>query len=110
MRYYSPKNDKNFYQFQMIKICENDYSVLTLVLLPAMYGRCTMSENNGCYRDATIHGFIQPTMSARLRSFERFSFRFGKMEFRAKKPSGDWLWPGRSLLDLTSGFNVCGEK
>ena len=61
-----------------------------------------MSENNGCYRDATIHGFIQPTMSARLRSVERFSFRFGRMEIRAKMPSGDWLWPGRLkfLLDF----------
>ena len=77
-----------------------------------MYGRCTMSENNGCYRDATIHGFIQPTMSARLRSFERFSFRFGRMEFRAKMPSGDWLWPGRQkpFLDLTFELIVCGEK
>ena len=63
----------------------------------AMYGRCTQGDNNGCYRDANVHGFIQPVMSARLRTFERFSFEFGRIEISARMPSGDWLWPGKVI-------------
>ena len=57
-------------------------------------------DNNGCYRDANVHGFIQPTMSARLRTAERFSFEFGRIEISARMPSGDWLWPGRVFLNI----------
>ena len=64
---------------------------------PAMYGKCTQSDNNGCYKDATQHGIIQPTMSARLRTYERFSFKFGRIEISAQMPEGDWLWPGQYL-------------
>jgi len=66
-----------------------------------LYGRCTNSDNGGCYRAGTGAGGagdIPPTMSARLRTFEKFSFRYGRVVISAKMPVGDWLWPAIWLL------------
>jgi len=71
--------------------------------LNTLYGTCTMSENNGCVRTGAA-GNIPPTMSARLRSYQRFSFRFGRVEIRAKMPVGDWLWPAMWMLPETSVY------
>ncbi len=70
-----------------------------------MYGRCTVSDNSGCYRDAT-NGNMVPTMSARLHTRTKFNFRFGRVEIRAKMPVGDWLWPGIA----TSITQLCGNS
>jgi len=62
-----------------------------------LYGSCTNNDNGGCYRTGA-NGDIPPTMSGRLRSYQRFSFRFGRVSIRAKMPVGDWLWPAIWLL------------
>lgn len=36
--------------------------------------------------------------SARVRTNERFSYRYGRAEIYAKMPVGDWLWPAMWLL------------
>lgn len=59
-----------------------------------LYGTCTMEENGGCYRTGATNN-IPPTMSARLRTYQRFSYTFGRAVVRAKMPVGDWTWPGR---------------
>ena len=64
-----------------------------------MYGTCTQAENSGCRREGE-NGIIPPIMSARLRSFEKFAFRFGRVEVRARMPVGDWMWPGIRELQL----------
>lgn len=33
-----------------------------------------------------------------MRTFETFSFKYGRLEVRAKLPRGDWLWPAVWLL------------
>jgi beta-glucanase (GH16 family) len=66
--------------------------------LVELYGRCTNAENNGCYRVGTPQNILPPTMSGRIRTAERFSFRFGRVEIRAKMPAGDWLWPAIWML------------
>jgi len=79
--------------------------------LNALYGGCTMAENNGCYRTGAA-GNIPPTMSARLRSYRRFSFLFGRAVIRAKMPVGDWLWPAMWMLpenDVYGGWPRSGE-
>jgi len=67
--------------------------------LETMYGRCDVHEPSpdweSCYREG---GRIPPTASGRLRSFEKFSFRYGRAIIRAKMPVGDWLWPALWLL------------
>lgn len=68
-----------------------------------------MGDNNGCYRTG---GDIPPMASARLRTNEKFSFRYGRAEISAKMPVGDWLWPALWLLPekwLYGGWPESGE-
>ncbi len=55
-----------------------------------------MDVNFGCYREGPD---IPPTMSARLRSFERFSYKHGRAVVSARMPVGDWLWPGNDAIE-----------
>lgn len=41
---------------------------------------------------------MNPILSARLRTANSFSFKYGRVEFRAKLPKGDWLWPALWML------------
>lgn len=59
---------------------------------------CTNDEWEGCERQATRERIINPVRSARLRSINGFSFRYGRVEIVAKLPTGDWLWPALWLL------------
>jgi len=59
---------------------------------PADY--CTNRAYYGCERSGSPSNIINPTMSARLRTVNSFTFLYGKVEVRAKIPAGDWLWPG----------------
>jgi beta-glucanase (GH16 family) len=84
------------------------YGVLDLIEL---YGGCTNSENGGCYRTGASQN-IPPIMSGRLRSFERFSFTFGRVVVSAKMPVGDWMWPAIWMLPedwVYGGWPVSGE-
>lgn len=62
-----------------------------------LYGTCTNSDNDGCYRTGAA-GNIPPTISARLRTYQRFSFLYGRVVISAKMPVGDWLWPAIWML------------
>ena len=64
-----------------------------IIFFSEMYGSCTQSDNFGCLREGQ-YGIIPSVMSGRIRSFEKFSFRFGRVEVRARMPVGDWMWPG----------------
>jgi beta-glucanase (GH16 family) len=51
--------------------------------------------------------------SARLKSKGRFSFRYGRLEFRALVPEANGFWPAAWLLgnnDATEGWPACGEQ
>jgi hypothetical protein len=77
----------------------------------ALYGTCTNSDNNGCYRTGAA-GNIPPVMSARLRSYQRFSYTWGRAVVRAKMPVGDWMWPAIWMLPENSeygGWPASGE-
>ena len=50
--------------------------------------------------------------SARLKSFGKFDFKYGKVEFRAKLPSGGGTWPALWMLGSnfqTAQWPACGE-
>ncbi|KAK3908878.1 Beta-1,3-glucan-binding protein [Frankliniella fusca] len=36
---------------------------------------------------------VLPVQSARISTYDLFSFKYGRLEVRAKLPKGDWLWP-----------------
>jgi len=58
---------------------------------------CTGNAFYGCSRTSGPN-IINPIQSARIRTAESFSFKYGRMEVRAKLPRGDWLWPAIWLL------------
>ncbi|ELU07206.1 hypothetical protein CAPTEDRAFT_98044 [Capitella teleta] len=79
--------------------------------LEELYGYCTDEDPNNCLRYGADSD-IQPTMSARLRTAQRFSFNRGRAEIRAKMPRGDWLWPAMWLLPenwVYGGWPMSGE-
>ena len=41
---------------------------------------------------------INPIQSARIRTAKSFSFKYGRVEVRAKLPKGDWIWPAIWML------------
>jgi len=52
---------------------------------------CTNNNEDSC-------GWSQPVTSARIRTLYSSSWKFGKFEFRAKLPVGDFLWPAIWML------------
>ena len=59
---------------------------------------CTSNAYNGCKRTGTEEMIINPIQSAAITTQESFSFKYGKIEVRAKVPQGDWLWPAVWLV------------
>lgn len=65
-------------------------------LEPAM--QCTGDAFYGCSRTSSSSNYLNPIQSAALRTAKSFSFKYGRVEVRAKLPRGDWLWPAIWLL------------
>ncbi|CAH1802561.1 unnamed protein product [Owenia fusiformis] len=59
---------------------------------------CTGNQWWGCERTGSSTNYINPIQSARLRTVNKFSFQYGRLEVRAKMPQGDWIWPAIWLL------------
>lgn len=68
--------------------------------------QCTSNRESGCYREGSKNSIISPVQSAALRSVNSFSFKYGKVEVRAKMPKGDWIWPAVWLMPK---YSVYGE-
>jgi beta-glucanase (GH16 family) len=66
---------------------------------------CTGNMFYGCFRSAPASGnVINPIRSARLRTVNSFSTRYGRVEVKAKLPVGDWLWPAIWMLPKHNDF------
>lgn len=61
---------------------------------------CTDPNKIYCERKAGGDVIINPVRSARLRTKDSFSFKYGRVEIIAKMPQGDWLWPGKRNVKL----------
>ena len=60
---------------------------------------CTSNQFYGCTRTSGDGGnYLNPIKSARIRTANSFSFRYGRVEICAKLPRGDWLWPAFWML------------
>jgi len=74
---------------------------------------CTGNAFYGCERTSGAGGnYLNPIVSARIRTAESFSFTYGKVEVRARLPIGDWLWPAIWLLPTDNqygGWPASGE-
>lgn len=66
---------------------------------------CTGNAFYGCSRGAGGGGnYVNPITSAAIRTAETFSFKYGRVEVRAKMPSGDWLWPAIWMLPKDNSY------
>mmetsp|Transcript_28502 Transcript_28502/g.69502 ORF Transcript_28502/g.69502 Transcript_28502/m.69502 type:complete len:486 (-) Transcript_28502:356-1813(-) len=59
---------------------------------------CTGNQFFGCERIATPDNPVNFLQSARVRTAESFSIKYGRVEIRAQLPRGDWLWPAIWML------------
>lgn len=74
--------------------------------------KCTANAFYGCQRQTFGQNIVNPMASAQLRTVDSFNFRYGKVEFRAKMPRGDFLWPAIWLLPKDhayGGWPTSGE-
>ncbi|XP_055607015.1 beta-1,3-glucan-binding protein-like [Uranotaenia lowii] len=67
---------------------------------------CTNPSWNGCERTGTAEHYLNPIKSARLRTVNSFNFKYGKLEIRAKLPTGDWLWPALWLMPKLNQYGT----
>jgi len=65
---------------------------------------CTSNQFYGCERNAAYGNYINPIMSARVRTAESFSFTYGRVEVTAQLPKGDWIWPAIWLLPTDQAY------
>ena len=74
---------------------------------------CTGNNWYGCSRTSGAGGnILNPIQSAKPTTQESFSFKYGRVEVRAKLPEGDWLWPAIWLLPRRNqygGWPASGE-
>jgi len=56
--------------------------------------QCTSNAFYGCDRTSGAGGnIINPIKSAKLRTAETFTMKYGRIEIKAKLPKGQWIWP-----------------
>ncbi|XP_058821626.1 beta-1,3-glucan-binding protein-like [Topomyia yanbarensis] len=67
---------------------------------------CTNPAWNGCERLGTEDNILNPVKSARVRTVNSFNFKYGKVEIRAKTPTGDWLWPALWLMPKLNQYGT----
>ncbi|KDR70270.1 hypothetical protein GALMADRAFT_76355 [Galerina marginata CBS 339.88] len=69
---------------------------------------CTSSNKTACSAtsNAALGTVINPVQSARLTTKGKKSIKFGKVEVRAKLPTGDWLWPAIWMLPTSSPYGA----
>jgi beta-glucanase (GH16 family) len=66
--------------------------------------QCTWASEYGCDRTGSKDHIINPIRSTRMDTSDSFSFKYGKLEIRAKIPSGDWLWPALWLMPKDNAY------
>ena len=67
---------------------------------------CTMMSNS------TTGKILPPVRSARITTQNSHSIRYGKVQFEAKMPTGDWIWPTVRMMpveDFYGPFPISGE-
>lgn len=50
--------------------------------------------STGCEHICSYAHPAPPVRSGLIRTIDTFAFKYGRVEIRAKPPTGDWLWPG----------------
>lgn len=71
-------------------------------------GNCTSKFEQDCQsgNNFAAGSMVNPVQSARLTTKDSFSIRYGKVEVRAKLPTGDWLWPAIWMMPRDSVYGI----
>ncbi|XP_066259304.1 beta-1,3-glucan-binding protein-like [Euwallacea similis] len=67
---------------------------------------CTNAAFYGCSRTGSDTNALNPIKSARIRTVDSFTFKYGTIEVKAKLPSGDWLWPAIWLVPRYNNYGT----
>lgn len=69
-------------------------------------GTCTSDNVTQCVAVSNTSKLtvINPVMSARLITKNTVSIKYGKVEVKAKFPTGDWLWPSIFMLPVNETY------
>lgn len=72
-------------------------------------GECTSTNITQCVAvsNSSRLTVINPVQSARLITKNSVTLRYGKVEVKARFPTGDWLWPGIFLLPVNESYGAC---
>ncbi|XP_034239466.1 beta-1,3-glucan-binding protein 1-like isoform X2 [Thrips palmi] len=69
---------------------------------------CTAGPLNSesCSREAMFSYILPPVVASRLTTKNSFSFKYGKVEVRARLPRGDWMYPEVWLQPLREEYGA----
>ncbi|CAH0546478.1 unnamed protein product [Brassicogethes aeneus] len=66
---------------------------------------CT-DKSSPCYRKAQGQFIVPPVISSQINTKDKFSFKYGKIEVRAKLPKGNWIYPEIFLNPATEEYGA----
>ncbi|GAW03218.1 glycoside hydrolase family 16 protein [Lentinula edodes] len=69
---------------------------------------CTTSNETACSvtSDSSTKTVIPPVQSARISTNGTYSLKYGRIQVRAKTPTGDWLWPSIWMLPVNNTYGA----
>ncbi|KAJ6616523.1 Beta-1,3-glucan-binding protein, partial [Pseudolycoriella hygida] len=72
--------------------------------------RCTgvVDTEAECIRNAAHFRILPPVVSCKIKTKQTFTFKYGKVEIRAKLPRGDWLYPQLNLEPIENAYGTTG--
>jgi len=70
------------------------------------YSQCSSNQYSGCLVKGHKNSLVSPIQSAAVRTVKSFSFKYGRINIRAKLPRGDWIWPAIWLMPK---YSIYGE-
>ncbi|KAL7423010.1 hypothetical protein Q5752_002308 [Cryptotrichosporon argae] len=71
-------------------------------------GTCTSTNVSQCaaVSNSSLLTVINPVQSARLTTQHSLSVKYGRVEVRARFPTGDWLWPSITMLPVNETYGA----
>lgn len=103
---YKDRRDVRFFKngvlFLKPRAIENEQEVRGTINLT---DKCTSNDPNQCIYKQVSSFLLPPTISGRIVS--KVSFKYGKVEIRAKLPAGDWIFP---MVELEPKDKLEGEN
>lgn len=76
-----------------------------MYIISKLYFRCTgQIGGDQCKREASGADILPPVATGKITTKNKFSFKFGRVEVKAKMPAGSWLIPGAFRTSLMAGI------